>query len=95
MIPLRAHKVSQNETNKVPKVHVFQNYLIKLSNTKSLATRDINSNINFNVPCVRPNYGKHKCKFAMTKIWGEIPISIIARSKSETSTYAFIIYFKQ
>ena len=27
MIPLPAHKVSQNETNKVAKVHVFQNYL--------------------------------------------------------------------
>ena len=34
MIPLRAHKVLQNET-KVPKAQLFQKYLIKLSDTYS------------------------------------------------------------
>ena len=37
------------------------------------------SNLNFHVPRVRPNYGKHTFinKFAITKTWEEIPTKIM------------------
>ena len=34
------------------------------------------SNLNFHVPRVRSNYGKHTFKFAITKTWEEIPTKI-------------------
>ena len=71
-ISLLAHKISQNEAN-IPEV--FQKYLIKVPNTLSHNTRYA-SNLNFHVPRVRSNYGKHTFKFAIAKIWEEIPTNV-------------------
>ena len=71
-ISLLAHKISQNVAN-IPEV--FQNYLIKVSDVHSYNTRYA-SNLNFHVPCVRSNYGKHTFRFAITKTWEEIPTKI-------------------
>ena len=71
-ISLLAHKISQNEAN-IPEV--FQNYLVKVSDIHSHNTRYA-SNLNFHVPRVRSNYGKHTFKFAITKTWEEIPTKI-------------------
>ena len=71
-ISLLAHKISQNEAN-IPEM--FQNYLIKVSDIHFHNTRYA-SNLNFHVPCVRSNYGKHTFKFAITKTWEEIPTKI-------------------
>ena len=54
-ISLLAHKISQNEAN-IPEV--FRNYLVKVSDIHSHNTRYA-SNLNFHVPRVRSNYGKH------------------------------------
>ena len=66
-ISLLAQKISQNEAN-VP--GVFQKYLIKVSDICSHNTRYA-SNLNFHVPRVRSNYGKHTFKFPITKTWEE------------------------
>ena len=71
-ISLLAHKMSQNEAS-IAKV--FQNYLVKVSDIHSHNTRYA-SNLNFRVPRVRSNYGKHTFKFAITKTWEEIPTKI-------------------
>ena len=71
-ISLLAHKISQNEAT-VPEV--FQKYLIKVSDIHSHNTRYA-SNLNFHVPRVRSNYGKHTFTFAITKIWEETPNNI-------------------
>ena len=63
-----AHKISQNEAN-IPEV--FQNYLVKVSDIHSAHNTRYASNLNFHVPCVRSNYGKHTFKFAITKTWEE------------------------
>ena len=67
-----AHKISQNGAN-IPEV--FQNYLVKVSDIHSHNTRYA-SNLNFHVPRVRSNYGKHAFKFAITKTWEEIPTKV-------------------
>ena len=67
-----AHKISQNEAN-IPEL--FQNYLVKVSDIHSHNTRYA-SNLNFHVPRVRSNYGKHTFKFAITETWEEIPTKI-------------------
>ena len=67
-ISLLAHKISQNEAN-IPEV--FQNYLVKVSDIHSAHNTRYASNLNFHVPCVRSNYGKHTFKFAITKTWEE------------------------
>ena len=54
-ISLLAHKISQNEAD-IPKV--FQNYLVKVSDIHSHNTIYA-SNLNFRVPHIRSNYGKH------------------------------------
>ena len=59
--------------NKKPKV--FQNYLVKVSDIHSHNTRYA-SNLNFHVPRLRSNYGKHTFKFAINKTWEEIPTKI-------------------
>ena len=41
------------------------------------------SNLNFHVPRVRSNYGKHTFKFAITEIWEEIPTKIKTLSHHE------------
>ena len=71
-ISLLAHKISQNVAN-IPEV--FQNYLVKVSDIHSYNTRYA-SNLNFHVPRVRSNYGKHTFRFATTKTWEEIPTEI-------------------
>ena len=71
-ISLLAYKISQNEAN-IPEV--FQNYLVKVSDIHSHNIRYA-SNLNFHVPRVRSNYGKHAFKFAITKTWEEIPTKI-------------------
>ena len=71
-ISLLAHKISQNVVN-IPEV--FQNYLVKVSDIHSYNTRYA-SNLNFHVPRVRSNYGKHTLRFAITKTWKEIPTKI-------------------
>ena len=63
----------QHESYIVPEV--FQNYLIKVSDIHSYNTRYA-SNLNFHVPRVKSNYGKHTFKFAITKTWEEIPTKI-------------------
>ena len=54
-ISLLAHKISQNEAN-IPEV--LQNYLVKVPDIHSHNTRYA-SDLNFHVPRVRSNYGKH------------------------------------
>ena len=71
-ISLLAHKISQNQAN-IPEV--FQKYLIKVSDIHSHNTRYA-SNLNFHVPRVKSNYGKHTFKFAITKIWEATPTNI-------------------
>ena len=71
-ISLLAHKISQNEAN-IPEV--LQNYLVKVPDIHSHNTRYA-SDLNFHVPRVRSNYGKHTFKFAITKTWEEIPTKI-------------------
>ena len=67
-ISLLAHKISKREAN-IPEV--YQYHLVKVSYIHSHNTRYA-SNLNFHVPRVRPNYGKHTFKFAITKTWEEI-----------------------
>ena len=62
-ISLLAHKISQNEAN------IPENYLVKVSDIHSHNTRYA-SNLNFCVPRVRSNYGKHTFKFAVTNYLG-------------------------
>ena len=71
-ISLLAHKISQNAAN-IPEV--LQNYLVKVSDIHSNNTRYA-SNLNFHVPRVRSNYGKHTFRFAITKSWEKIPTKI-------------------
>ena len=71
-ISLLAHKISQNEAS-IPEVS--QNYLVKVD-IHSHNTRYA-SNLNFHVPRVRSNYGKHTFKFAITKTWEEIPTLLV------------------
>ena len=71
-ISFLAHKFSQNEAHSS---EVFQNYLVKVSDIYSHNTRYA-TNLNFHVPCVRSNHGKHTFKFAITKTWEEIPTKI-------------------
>ena len=63
---------SQKEAN-IP--DVFQNYLVKMSDIHAHNTR-YPSNLNFRVPRIRSNYGKHTFKFAITKTWEVIPTKI-------------------
>ena len=42
----------------------------------TLSIPDSASNLDFHVPHIRSNYGKHIFKFAITKIWEEIPNNI-------------------
>ena len=80
-----AHKISQNDAN-IPEL--FQNYLVKVSDIHSHNTRYA-SNLNFHVPRVRSNYGKHIFKFAITK---EIPTKIkktLATISSKQNTSEF------
>ena len=51
---------------------VFQNHLVKVSYIYSYNTRYA-ANLNFHVPHVRSNYGKHTFRFAITKTWEQIP----------------------
>ena len=60
-ISLLAHKISQNEANIT---EVFQHYLAKVSDIHSHNTRYA-SYLNFHVPRIRSNYGKHTFKFAI------------------------------
>ena len=71
-ITLLAHKISQN----VASIHeLFQNFFVKVSDMHSYNTR-YGSTLNFHVPRVRSNYGKHTFRFAVTKTWDEIPTKI-------------------
>ena len=69
----RNDRNEQHESYIVPEV--FQNCLVKVSDIHSYNTRCA-SNLNFHVPRVRSNYGKHTFKFAITKTWEEIPTKI-------------------